>query len=74
MPFQKLIDPRFLYKGYVPPLFGMGLEKAVVFGTFHNVKVNLPQSIPEINRIALAGAASGFAASFIVSPYERLKI
>ena len=74
VPFRLLIDPRFLYKGYVPPLFGMGLEKSVVFGTFHNVKMNLPQEINELQRIALAGAASGFAASFIVSPYERLKI
>ena len=69
-----MMNPRFLYKGYVPPLFGMGLEKSVVFGTFHNVKRNLPSSISEMNRIAMAGAASGFAASFIVSPYERLKI
>lgn len=68
------MDPRFLYKGYVPPLFGMGLEKAVVFGTFHNVKVALPETMTDNTRIALAGAASGFAASFIVSPYERLKI
>ena len=43
VPFKNLINPRFLYKGFVPPLFGMGLEKAVVFGTFHNVKANLPQ-------------------------------
>ena len=52
----------------------MGLEKSVVFGTFHNTKMALPQSMSEQQKIALAGAASGFAASFIVSPYERLKI
>lgn len=70
-----LMNLRYLYKGYIPPLLGVGLEKSVVFGTFHNVKMGLPDSVQnETLRIAMAGAASGFAASFIVSPCERLKI
>ena len=71
---KKLIDPRYLYKGFIPPLFGMGLEKSVVFGTFHNFKALLPDKMNGDAKIALSGAASGIAASFIVSPYERLKI
>lgn len=59
----------------MPPLFGVGLEKSVVFGTFHNtIKIIPHNTFSENQRICLAGAASGFAASFIVSPFERLKI
>ena len=36
------MNPRFLYKGIGPPFIGMGLEKSVVFGTFHNAKVMMP--------------------------------
>lgn len=32
---------RALYKGVVPPLFGVGLEKAIVFGTYENSKKEL---------------------------------
>ena len=71
---RKLADPRYLYKGFVPPLIGMGLEKSIVFGTFHNFKSLLPEKMNDDAKIAVSGAASGIAASFIVSPYERLKI
>jgi solute carrier family 25 carnitine/acylcarnitine transporter 20/29 len=56
-----------LYKGIAPPLLGVGLEKALVFGTYQylrNNNVNVP----------LSGAISGFVATFVVTPYERLKI
>lgn len=56
-----------LYKGILPPLIGVGLEKAIVFGTYQylrNNNVNVP----------ISGAISGFVATFIVTPYERLKI
>lgn len=61
------VNPRTLYKGIVPPMIGIGLEKALVFGTY-NTSYNYTQSH------ALSGAISGFTASFIVTPYERLKI
>lgn len=56
-----------LYRGFLPPLFGMAVEKAIVFGTYqwardHNL--NNPSS----------GALAGLMASMIVTPYERLKI
>ncbi len=56
-----------LYKGITSPLFGVGLEKALVFGTYNYVK-NISNNIP------LSGAISGLVASIIVSPYERIKI
>ena len=65
---------RYLYKGFGPPLVGMAFEKAVVFGTFHNIKTSLPDNLSERSKIAISGAVSGISASFIVSPYERLKI
>jgi hypothetical protein len=56
-----------LYKGIMSPLFGVGLEKALVFGTYNYFK-NVTNNIP------LSGAVSGLVASMIVSPYERIKI
>ncbi len=56
-----------LYKGLMSPLFGVGLEKALVFGTYNHFK-NITNNIP------LSGAISGLVASIVVSPYERIKI
>ncbi len=56
-----------LYRGVIPPLFGMGLEKAVVFGVYENM-----YSIS--NNITLSGAVAGLVGSFVVTPVERLKI
>jgi len=58
---------RSLYRGVFPPLLGVGLEKAIVFGTFENSK-------HFTNSDAISGAISGFTASFIVTPFERIKI
>ena len=68
-PFRNIkLNPQALYKGITAPLIGVGVEKAIVFGTFNLArrKYNAP--------IYLAGAISGFTASLIVTPYERLKI
>jgi solute carrier family 25 carnitine/acylcarnitine transporter 20/29 len=56
------------YRGVSSPLIGVGLEKAMVFGTYNYLKNNLNYSIP------ISGAISGFVASAIVTPYERIKI
>lgn len=56
-----------LYKGITPPLIGVGLEKALVFGTYQFLRHN------DFN-VPTSGAISGFVATFIVTPYERLKI
>jgi solute carrier family 25 carnitine/acylcarnitine transporter 20/29 len=62
-------NPTFknLYRGISSPLIGVGIEKAIVFGTYNYCKNN------NIN-IPLSGAISGLTASIIVSPYERIKI
>jgi hypothetical protein len=56
-----------LYRGIYSPLIGVGIEKAIVFGTYNYCKNN------NIN-IIISGAISGLTASLIVSPYERIKI
>jgi solute carrier family 25 carnitine/acylcarnitine transporter 20/29 len=72
-------NPRFLYRGIIPPFLGMGLEKAIVFGTYHNVSEKLKtigldsESHDHMDRI-LAGSIAGFVSSFVVTPIERLKI
>ena len=60
--------PVNLYRGIMSPLFGVGLEKSLVFGTY-----NFCHNKHEMN-IPVSGAISGFIASLIVSPYERIKI
>ena len=57
-----------LYRGITSPLVGVGLEKAIVFGTYNFLRNNQNLSIP------VSGGISGLAASMIVSPYERIKI
>ena len=55
------------YKGIGAPLLGVGIEKAIVFGTY-NYMYSKTDNIP------LSGAISGFMASLVVTPYERIKI
>ena len=55
------------YKGISSPLLGVGIEKALVFGTYHYM-------FSKTDNIPLSGALAGLTASIIVTPYERLKI
>lgn len=55
------------YKGLLSPLVGVGVEKALVFGTYNYL-------LRETDNIPLSGGIAGFTASLVVSPYERLKI
>lgn len=67
---DKKLIPRTLsglYRGILPPLFGVGLEKAIVFGTFQNT-IDYTQSS------AISGALAGLTASIVVTPVERIKI
>lgn len=56
-----------LYRGVSAPIFGVGLEKAIVFGVYHN-------TYKLTNSYALSGGLSGLTASLVVTPFERLKI
>ena len=58
---------RNLYRGVTAPLIGVGLEKALVFGTFENTK-------KFTNSDFISGGISGLTASLIVTPFERIKI
>jgi hypothetical protein len=60
--------PVHLYRGILAPLCGVGLEKCLVFGTY-----NFCHNKQNFN-ISVSGAISGFVASLIVTPYERIKI
>ena len=55
------------YKGISAPLIGVGIEKAIVFGTYNYMYKNT-------SNIPLSGAVSGLIASLVVTPYERIKI
>jgi solute carrier family 25 carnitine/acylcarnitine transporter 20/29 len=56
-----------LYKGLSAPLLGVGLEKSIVFGVFETTK-------PFTQSDVISGGLSGLAASFVVTPFERIKI
>jgi len=58
---------RSLYRGVIPPLIGVGLEKAIVFGVYN-------YSFKYTDSVFMSGALSGLTASFIVTPFERIKI
>lgn len=56
-----------LYKGLSAPLLGVGLEKSLVFGVFETTR-------PMTQSDVISGALSGLTASFVVTPFERIKI
>ena len=56
-----------LYKGISAPLIGVGIEKSIVFGTFHNLEQS---NINDFNK----GLLSGLASTAVVSPMEKIKI
>ncbi len=60
------ISPHTLYRGLLSPLIGVGIEKAIVFGTYKYFSKHF--------NIPISGAIAGFSAALIVSPYERIKI
>lgn len=64
-----------LYRGIIPAVYGVGFEKAIVFGTYNNTYKFLQKN--NINNDLLnpiSGALSGLTASLVVTPTERLKI
>lgn len=66
---------RSLYNGFLPPLFGVGFEKAIVFGVYTNTFSYLQTyNFNDISKNTLAGGLSGLSASLIVTPVERIKI
>lgn len=62
-----------LYKGLSAPLFGVGIEKAIVFGTYNYFQKQTASKLGSAS-IPVSGAIAGLTAALVVSPYERLKI
>jgi solute carrier family 25 carnitine/acylcarnitine transporter 20/29 len=79
-----------LYKGLVPPLVGVSLINASLFGTkslTHTMLDDMDdksdtepssnatqQTQPNLKHLMISGAAAGFASGFLSSPIELLKI
>lgn len=56
-----------LYRGLIPPLFGMGLEKATVFTAYNFAK-------SRSDSYFLSGYFAGLTSSLIITPIEKIKI
>lgn len=63
---NQIVNKR-LYSGVLSPLLGIALEKAVVFGSYHQTKKYIDNDF-------IAGLNSGLFASLIVTPVEKYKI
>ena len=66
---------RSLYKGVLTPVFGIGLEKAVVFGTYNLFNKILPNRLlnTSIGNF-ISGVGAGVASTAVVTPVEYFKI
>jgi len=64
--FNRLVFKN-LYRGIIPPIIGVGLEKAVVFGVYES-------TIKYTQSDIISGGLAGLSASIVVTPFERLKI
>ena len=56
-----------LYRGLIPPLLGMGLEKATVFTAYTFAKKHT-------NSYFLSGYFAGLTSSLVITPIEKIKI
>ena len=61
------------YKGFIPPLLSISLEKAVVFGVYNNV-YNKKLLKNNVTNTLFSGYISGLVASLFVVPLEAIKI
>lgn len=68
------LNARYLYRGILPALSGVGLEKAVVFGFYNNSYYYCSKYFNDFYAIPISGLMSGIGASLVVTPVERLKI
>jgi solute carrier family 25 carnitine/acylcarnitine transporter 20/29 len=66
---------RFLYRGFTPPLIGVGIEKSIVLGVYNNSYNYLSKyKINEKIKNSLCGSLAGLSASIVVTPIEKIKI
>lgn len=69
----KRTGPLSLYRGVIPPFFGMGLEKAIVFGVQDNFSKNNLIDNYYFN-IFISGVVAGISCATVVTPVEKFKI
>jgi hypothetical protein len=62
-----------LYRGVKAPVLGIGLEKTLVFGSYHNI-YNMKLFKNNLNNQIFAGLTAGFLTTLVVSPIEKIKI
>lgn len=71
LPFVKRIinEEGFLtlYRGLIPPLIGMGIEKATVFTAYNFVKKKTDNNF-------VSGYCAGLTSSIVITPIEKVKI
>lgn len=65
--------PLSLYRGVIPPFFGMGLEKAIVFGVQDNFAKNNLIDNYYLNTF-ISGIVAGVSCAIVVTPVEKFKI
>lgn len=64
-----------LYRGIYPAMYGVGFEKAIVFGTYTSIYKYLITTDINTNLLnPISGAVAGLTASLVVTPTERIKI
>ena len=63
---------RGLYRGVSAPLVAVCLEKSVLFSAFNHIKFFHTDN-EHINNY-VNGVAAGFLSTFVVTPFERVKI
>lgn len=67
---------RDLYKGISVPLYGIALEKTIVFGAYNTTNniLNKTYSNNQILNASISGLIAGILCTIIVTPVEKIKI
>lgn len=65
---------RGFYRGWTPPLLGIGFEKCLIFGTYDNIKRQKLFGPNIYSNVFGAGVISGLICTSIVAPIEKVKI
>lgn len=74
LPIPKSIPA--LYRGIIPPMIGVSLEKSCVFGPYHYMMRKMNNMNPDYKYLntMISGCFAGLTASVVVTPFERVKI
>ena len=70
--FEQTAVPKIIGTGLILSFFA--IEKAIVFGTYENAYGYVSTKFSPLPANIISGAFAGLSASFVVTPYERIKI